>query len=135
MQVLLFADCQFTHSQCERSLLYQGLFMSMVCSSLYTPQLATHAPRRGTTGNCICLVFEQDRRKMESEVNAALEKLGRFSRWQLLIYSLISISLNVSGTWHMLSVVFIGQWNTCLPFIDKTNNKWQKDAFGSDNHL
>ncbi len=44
----------------------------------------------------------------EDEVDQALSKLGRYSSWQLVMYGLICISFNLSGTWHMLSIVFTG---------------------------
>ncbi|XP_074650760.1 organic cation transporter protein-like [Tubulanus polymorphus] len=42
------------------------------------------------------------------EVDEALTRLGRYSRWQMLSYALLSICAYVPGCWHMLSIVFIG---------------------------
>ncbi|XP_064653263.1 organic cation transporter protein-like [Lineus longissimus] len=45
---------------------------------------------------------------MKFDVDKALTRLGNFNRWRLLMYTCVALSFNVSGTWHMMVVVFTG---------------------------
>ena len=42
------------------------------------------------------------------DVDDALSHLGRFGRWQMFTYTLVCLSVTVSGCWHMMSIVFTG---------------------------
>ena len=43
-----------------------------------------------------------------SPADEALAGLRRYGRWRVLTYCLICTGLNLPGTWHMLSIVFLG---------------------------
>ena len=43
-----------------------------------------------------------------SPADGALAGLRRYGRWRVLTYCLICTGLNLPGTWHMLSIVFLG---------------------------
>jgi hypothetical protein len=47
---------------------------------------------------------------MTMEVDEALCMLGKYGRWQILIYIIISVSNNFPAVWHMLAIVFLGKW-------------------------
>ena len=47
--------------------------------------------------------------ELERVVEDTLGRLGNLGRWQVTMYCLICLSFNLSGTWHMISIVFTGK--------------------------
>jgi len=47
------------------------------------------------------------------EVDEALEKLGTIGRWQILYYTMISITCSVPPCVHMLAIIYIGKYTFC----------------------
>ena len=47
---------------------------------------------------------------MTMEVDEALCMLGTYGRWQILIYVTISVATNFPAVWHMLAIVFLGEF-------------------------
>jgi len=43
------------------------------------------------------------------EVDDALMKLGKFNRWRIATYCMVCCSVTVTGCWHMMVVVFVGE--------------------------
>ena len=43
------------------------------------------------------------------DVDEALSHLGKFGRWQMFTYTLVCLSVTVSGCWHMMVIVFTGK--------------------------
>ena len=43
------------------------------------------------------------------DVDDALKLLGRWSRWQMIFYVILSIVNTFPASWHMLATVFIGK--------------------------
>ncbi len=46
------------------------------------------------------------------DVDEALTHLGKFNRWQISKYILTCMSVTVSGCWHMMVIVFTGEFMT-----------------------
>ncbi|CAH1797125.1 unnamed protein product [Owenia fusiformis] len=42
------------------------------------------------------------------DVDDAISRLGRYSKWQLLKYNLLSFGFNLSGSWQMVVIIFAG---------------------------
>lgn len=42
------------------------------------------------------------------DIDEALTRLGKFNRWRIATYCMICASVTVSGCWHMMAIVFIG---------------------------
>ena len=52
------------------------------------------------------------------DVDEALTSLGRWGKWQILFYVLLSIANTFPASWHMLAIVFIGK---CSFNLDQVN--------------
>ena len=58
------------------------------------------------------------------DVDDAVKLLGKWGKWQLLFYILLSISNTFPASWHMLAIVFIGKF-TSFQFILHFHKKQQ----------
>ena len=50
------------------------------------------------------------------DVDDALKLLGRWSRWQMFFYVVLSIVNTFPASWHMLATVFIGKYDQIYIF-------------------
>ncbi|XP_064619913.1 organic cation transporter protein-like [Lineus longissimus] len=76
---------------------------------------------------------------MAMEVDEALALLGRFSRWHVVIYVVLSVSTTFPACWHVLAIVFLGgvpdyhckvppgEANTSIPMVRNDEGKQVRD--------
>lgn len=57
------------------------------------------------------------------DVDQALQKLGRWGRWQTSFYVLLCVTGTFPAVWHMLAIVFIGDETTVLLLYKAHNVK------------
>ena len=51
------------------------------------------------------------------DVDEVLSKLGKWGKWQMGFYLILSIADTFPAAWHMLAVVFVGKFmNMCFHF-------------------
>lgn len=53
-------------------------------------------------------IQDSDRHSGNMDVDEALNRLGKWGKWQMVFYLLLSIADTFPAAWHMLAIVFIG---------------------------
>ena len=54
------------------------------------------------------------------DVDSLLAQVGGYKRWNLFVFLLVGMSLNISLCWHGLSIVFVGELNS----VDAISLRW-----------
>ena len=45
------------------------------------------------------------------DVDTALSRLGKWGKFQVVFYIVLSIADTFPAAWHMLAIVFLGEWS------------------------
>ena len=43
------------------------------------------------------------------ELEELLLQLGKYGKWQIIVYSMVSLAANWPVTWHIFSITFVGK--------------------------
>lgn len=57
----------------------------------------------------------------------AYHYLGKWGRWQLIIYSIICLSFGLPSIWQLMAIVFIGKLKKKTKKIDFMNKLLKRD--------